>query len=601
MGYYENPPIIKPNDGYNAITAGIMSGSKAIAEGLMLRGERKRQQEKEDKLTIQKLQDQRNKTELYYNDQLSDWSKTHTKLGGGVDEQLEEIVKNSIQDAADAQILLGQETDKDERTRLKKIIRDTDVLMNNASIAGKAIAMDSATNRENNSALSYGRPGGFVVNGNKDQILPRTAFLNILGGLDGLYKDTSIQVKKDSTGTGFDIIVGGKLKDKGTDFGSITVNSSAYTKADAEGNGGFLSKVEGLDEFNKLTQKSFLDDKGKVLPVFYSDTYETVDLKSTGSTEAEGKDTWQLQGVRRLKEDDLKSKIRETAQVTAVGYLKSGKMQVVKNLIDYTLDKNIGFYEEKFIKDEKGNIRTTQDQEALLTELLTDSAFNTVTKNFEKTFENKKAIYWDPDSKRALKGRPSTEGSGTGEGKQPPTTYQEGYFNEIISGYTPKEGESLSAGQKNYATRSTLAKNLNKLSGKADKYLTKEELFKLYKAEPFVKQTSRGPVNTDMTIEEAYKKGKIEGDINKAFTSRFGNSYLYGKEGDGAYKAVKDYNIDKATDRIKLALDQTSDTGERKLLQGKLKDAKLKDWVDANPRKQNETIEQYYARANKSN
>ena len=102
-----------------------------------------------------------------------------------------------------------------------------------------------------------------------------------------------------------------------------------------------------------------------------------------------------------------------------------------------------------------------------------------------------------------------------------------------------------------------------------------------------------------MTIEEAHKKGKIEGDINKAFTSRFGKGYVFAKEGEGAYKAVK-YDVNSAVGRIKLALDQTADAGEKKLLQGKLKDAKLKDWTESNPRKENETLEQYYARANKS-
>jgi hypothetical protein len=595
MGYYENPPIIDQSSGYNAITAGILSGSKAIAEGFMLRGERKRQQEKEDKLTVQKLQDQRNKTELYYNNQLSDWSKVRTKLGGGVDEQLEAIVTRSIQDAADAQIDLGQETDVKERDRLKKIIRDTDLLMNNASVAGKAIAMDSATNRENNSALSYGKPGGYVVNGNKDQILPRTAFLDIVGGLDGLYTDTSVQVKKDSTGTGFDIVVSGKVKDKGINFDPITVNTSAYTKADTEGSGGFLSKVENLDEFNKTTQKSFLDDKGKILPIFYDSTYETVDLESKGSTEAVGKDTWQLQGVRRLNVDDLKSKIKETAQTTAIGYLKSGKTQVLKNLVDYTLDGDVGFYEDKFVKDEKGNIRTPQQQEALLAEMLANSAFNTVTKNFEKTLENRKEVYWDPDAKRALKGRPSKEGA-AGEDKQPPTTYQSDYYEDIIQGYRPKQGETLSAGQRNYKTRTDFVDNLNKLSGEQDKYITKEELLKLYKNQPY----KSGKFTTGLTMEEAFKEGKLEGTLEDKFNGVFGKGYVYAKEGEGAYKPVK-YNVNSAVDRIKLALDQTADSGEKKMLQSKLRDAKLKDWTEANPRKQNETLEQYSARANKSN
>jgi hypothetical protein len=592
MGYYENPPIIKPNEGYNAITAGIISGSKAIAEGLMLRGERKRQQEKEDKLTVQKLQDQRNKTELFYNDQLSDWSKSHVKLGGGVDEQLEVIVTESIRDAADAQIELSQETDKDERTRLKKIIRDTDILMNNASIAGKAMAMESAANRENNSALSYGKPGGYVVNGNKDQILPRTAFLDIVGGLDGLYKDTSIQVKKDSTGSGFDIIVGGKQKDTGIDFGSITVNSSAYTKADIEGNGGFLSKVESLDEFNKTTQKSFLDDKGKILTGFYDSTYETVDLQSRGSTEAGGKDTWQIQGGRRLKVDELKSKIKETAQATAVGYLKAGKTQVLKNLVEYTLGGDVGFYEDKFVKDEKGRIRTPEEQETMLTELLADSAFKTTTKNFEKTLEKGREVYWDPDSKIGLKGRPSTKEDK--EEKQPPTTYQGDYYENIIQGYKPEQGETLSAGQRNYKTRTNFVDDLNKLSGKQDKYITKEELLKLYKNQPY----KSGKFATGLTMEEAFKEGKLKGTLEEKFNGIFGKGYVYAKEGEGAYKPVK-YNVNSAVDRIKLALDQTADSGEKKMLQGKLKDAKLKDWMESNPRKSNETIEQYARRAPK--
>lgn len=593
MGYYENPPIIDQSSGYNAITAGILSGSKAIAEGFMLRGERRRQQEKEDKLTVQKLQDQRNKTELAYNAQLSDWSKTHVKLGGGVDEQIEEILKSKIQKAADAQIALSQETDEKKRAEYKKLIRDADGFMHNAATVGKAIAMDSATNRENNSAASYGKPGGWVVNGDANQIVQRTAFLDVVGGLDSLYENSSMQVQEDGTGTGFNIIVGGRVKGTDADFKSITVNSGAYLKADLEGNGGFLSKVESLDEFNKTTQKSFLDSKGKILPGFYSDTYETVDLKSKGSTEADGKDTWQLQGVRRLKEEDLKSKIRENASITATGYLKSGKTQVLNNLVDYTLGKDIGFYREKFLKDENGKDRTPADQQIMLTDLLADSAFKTVTKEFDTTTENGKEVYWDPDAKRALKGRPSKEGV-TGKDKQPPTTYQSDYYEDIIQGYRPKQGEMLSAGQRNYKTRTDFVDNLNKLSGKQDKYITKEELLKLYKNQPY----KSGKFATGLTMEEAFKEGKLEGTLEDKFNGIFGKGYVYAKEGEGAYKPVK-YNVNSAVDRIKLALDQTADASEKKMLQSKLRDAKLKDWMESNPRKSNETIEQYAKRAQK--
>jgi hypothetical protein len=80
----------------------------------------------------------------------------------------------------------------------------------------------------------------------------------------------------------------------------------------------------------------------------------------------------------------------------------------------------------------------------------------------------------------------------------------------------------------------------------------------------------------------------------------YGDSYIYSKEGEGTYKALKNYNLDNATDRIKLALNYTANTGERKALQGKLKDAKLSDWVRKNPKKRGESDELYAKRAQKS-
>lgn len=611
MGYYENPPIISPGEGYNAITAGILSGTKALAQGFMARGERIREREKEDRLTIQKLQNEKNKTDLHYNSVLSDWKKKHSQIGFGVDEQITTMVQKKIQDAADAQIALTVESDKDKRRGYLKLISDADVFMNNATEVSKSFAMESASWGET-SANSVGVAGGWTINGDLDQIKGRRAALEITNGRDGLYENKTMSVDEDGTGTGFNIKFTGRVKGETEDFTPVVINSASYLKSYNGGTGGFLSKVEGLDDFIKTSQKEILDDKGKIFTGLLEPKFETKDLPPQEGSSGRGiKDVYQIVEGQRVQTDYIRSKIKEAADIKAAGYLKADKQQSLSTLLEYTLKKEPGFYKNEFLRKETGvdtegkktyELRTVAEQQEMLSNLLTDSSLNKITNDFKYTYENGKKVFWGPDSKVEKKEKPTAASlEGDKPEKQPPTTYQEDYFNEIISGYTPKEGENISAGQRNYATRSTLAKNLNKLSGKADKYITKEELFKLYKAQPFVKETSRGPVNTDMTIEEAHKKGKIEGDINKAFTSRFGNSYLYGKEGDGAYKAVKDYNIDKATDRIKLALDQTSDTGERKLLQGKLKDAKLKDWVDANPRKNNETIEQYYARANKSN
>ena len=101
-----------------------------------------------------------------------------------------------------------------------------------------------------------------------------------------------------------------------------------------------------------------------------------------------------------------------------------------------------------------------------------------------------------------------------------------------------------------------------------------------------------------VTELEGESVGFLKGTLEEKFNGIFGKGYVYAKEGEGAYKPVK-YNVNSAVDRIKLALDQTADSGEKKMLQSKLKDAKLKDWMESNPRKSSETIEQYARRVPK--
>lgn len=592
MGYYENPPIINPSSGTNAITAGILSGAESIAKGLMLRGERKREQEKEDRLTIQKLQDQKNKTDLFYNDKLSDWSKTHSKVGYGVDDKVSSILQQKIQNAADAQIALTQENDKGKRSEYLKVIRDADGFMNNAANASKAIAMDSATWREGASSISVGVPGGWAINGNPEQIKSRRAALEIMGGLDGLYENTSMDVEEDGTGSGFNIKISGRVKGESKDFEPIVINSASYLKADAQGSGGFLSKVEDLDEFNKTVKKSIVDDKDKILPGYLSELRETVDLPSRGTSGGTVKDTYQIFGGQRLDVEGIKKQINATSSVKASAYLKADKEQSLRTLLDYTLKMQPGYYDEQF-----KTIGSPEAQKAKLSELLTESSFNTFTANLEKTTENGKTVYWGPDSKVQLKDKPTaTSLKEPGEPKEEPTTYKSSYYQEIINGYQPKSGDL--PGQIDYRNRKSLVDNLNKLSGKENKYTTREDIYNRWKNQGY----KSGTYVSGNTNEEEYKSGKMKGkDIKSAFNKLFPAGKVFVEDGANNYVPVKNYNINKAEDRIKLALDQTSDAGERKILQKSLSDARLQDWINVNPMKSGETQEQYAARARKFN
>lgn len=595
MGYYENPPIISPSESYNAITAGILSGSKALAQGFMLRGERRREKEKEERLTIQKLQDQKNKTDLFYNEKLSNWSKTHEKVGYGVDEQVTGILQNKIQMAADAQIALSQESDSTKRKEYLKLIRDADGFMENASTFSKTLAMESATWREGSPGVAVGVAGGWAINGsNQEQIKQRRAALEITGGLDGMYENPNMVVEEDGTGTGFNVVIKGRVKGEDKDFNPIVINSSSYLKSDAEGAGGFLSKIEGLDEFYKSSKKDVVDNKGKLLQGLLVQRPETVDLPAQPGSSGKGiRDVYQITEGQRLQTDAIKAKIKSNADIKASAYLKADKSQNLRALLDYTLEKQPGYYDEEFSK-----LPTVEAKQKLLSDLLTESSFNTITKDLHYTVENGEKVYWGPDSQVTKKEKPTaTELGGTKPEKQAPTTYQEDYYKDIITGYKPKEGEKLTAGQKNYRTRVGFVETLNKLSGEQDKYITREDLLKAYKNSPY----KSGKFATGLTISEAYKKGKLEGNVEDKFNEVFGQGYVFSKKGEGAYKPIKGYDVNSSVDRIKLALDQTAGSGEKKMLQGKLQDAKISDWFANNPIKSGESEEAYINRARKNN
>lgn len=589
MGYYESPPIIQPSRGSEIISASIANAASSIAQGLIASGERKRQEEKERKLTIQKLQDRKNETDLYYNDKLSDWAAKETPVNNAVDKKIYDIIQQKITLAADSRIALLNETDATKRQEYLKNIRNADGALTNAASFSKLMAQQTATWRLDTKAVKVGTPGGHVVNGKNDrEILDNTATLEILGGMDAMYKDTSIDVGEDENGDGFVLKVSGKHGD-GNIF-NVAIKSRDYIKADAESEDGLLVPVEGLDTFHTQAKLDIVDKKGNVYEGYLNPNRETVDLPSKGTSGGVGRDIYQITNGQRLQDKAIKAKINETSQVTASGILSADSPSRLRTLLNYTLKQGIGFYDDSF----KG--KTPEEQKTILSSILTEKAFTEMTKGLEQTEENGQKVYWNPTADIKLKDKISAaQAAGPKEAKEPAENYKTEYYDSIIQGYTPTPDEKITSGQQNYRTRASLVDHLNKLSGANSKYLTREEVFKRYENSPYKDEDGDA---TGQTIKEAYEKGDVKGDIKTAFNKIIGAGEILIKEGKG-YKPVKGYDVNSATGRVKLALDQTSDAGERKILQEKIKDARLMDWVKKNPRKASETQEQYAARARK--
>lgn len=598
MGYYDNPPIIDFSKGYD-YSQGILNASNAFVQGMNTRAERKRELEQQKELTIKRLQERKYEVDLAYNDKLSDWSGKQKNTNTEVDNQIYGIVQEAITTAADNRIRLLNETNPAKRQEYLQSIRDADALMTNTGQFAKILAGQVATWRLNTPAIKVGEIGGNVINGaDETEILDNTAVVEVLGGMDKNYTDTNIKVER--SGDSILLHVSGKRKKGGVGPGkelivdfNKTINSNTFNSADEDANNGFLLPVESDDTFIKQAKEVVFDEKGKnIIPGLLSQTHYTFDLNSKGNSDAKGGgDVYQIKDGRMLQEDAIKAEINKKAEITATGLIAAAgsKPATLRTYINYTLKKGPEYFDKNF-----KNIKDPELQKQELTKMLTEHAWSKMTRELESSTVNGKQVYWAPDPNISIKGKESVNADKQEEEQEVP--YQTEYYDSLISGYTPAAGERATGAQIAYRTRANLVNTLNDLSGKTDRFITKEELEKQYANAPY----KSGNYDTGLTIAEAIAKGKVKGTVKDLVKKIYGDSYVYTKEGEGNYKALKNYNLDSAADRIKLALNYTANAGERKALQGKLKEAKLMDWVRKNPKKAGESQEAYAKRAQKS-
>jgi hypothetical protein len=603
MGYYDNPPIIDFSKGYD-YSQGIINASNAFVQGMNARADRKRQEEQQQELTIKRLQERKYEVDLAYNDKLSDWSGKQKNTNTEVDNQIYGIVQEAITTAADNRIRLLNETNPAKRQEYLQSIRDADALMTNTGQFAKVLAGQVATWRLNTPAIKVGEIGGNVINGKDEtEILDNTAVVEVLGGMSKDYTDTNIKVER--SGDSILLNVSGKRMKGGSGPGNKlmvdfnkTINSNTFNAADEDANNGFLLPVESDDTFIKQAKETIFDEKGKnIIPGFLAQTSFTVDLNSKnidsqGRPTKGDKDIYQITNGKMLEETAIKAEIAKKAEITATGLIAASgsKPATLRTYINYTLKKGPTFYDKEF------SILKPDAQKEALTKMLTDHAWGKMTREFETSTVNNKKVYWAPGFGESTKAKPSTTGGGGKQEEQQEPTYLAEYYDNLINGYKPQPGEQVNGAKAAYRTRSGLVSTLNDLSGKVDRFITREDLEKQYANSPYIV----GNFDTKLTISEAIAKGKIKGTVKDFVKKIYGDSYIYTKEGEGTYKALKKYNIENATDRIRLALDYTANAGEKKQLQGKLKEAKLMDWVRKNPIKTGESQEAYAQRANKS-
>jgi len=393
MGYYENPPILNLNPGADKITAGIMDAADSISKALLKRGEDRREEEKQRKLSIQKIQEEKNKTDLYYSEKLSDWEIKNPLDNSDINSQIRAMLKDKIKMAADAKIALTMESDPTKREEYLKHITNANKFMDVAAKAGKGFAMETATYGET-SAIAMNVPGGWAVTGDMAKRKDRTSALDIMSRRTGNFESQGIKLI--DKGDTFDVEFYGKRKGEEGEF-RTSINASDYLNSDENGNSGLLYKVENSNEFFDEATKTVLDSKsGKIYDNFIAENEQDVNLGNG----------YQLAKARKLDLDAVRSEIYKKADIKASGYLKANKNTDMWSLVNWTLGMGEGYYETKFPRDQAPAV-----QQEALAQLLTEKAVGNMTKKFRKTNDGQDIwVSGEPQRVKEVKAKGATGG-----------------------------------------------------------------------------------------------------------------------------------------------------------------------------------------------
>ena len=425
MGYYENPPILNLNSGADKITAGIMDAADSISKAFIKRGEDRREEEKERKLSIQKIQDAKNRTDLEYAETLSNWEIKNPSDNSDISTQARAMLQSKIKLAADAKIALTMETDPAKREEYLKHITNANKFMDVAAKAGKGFGMEAATYGDT-SAIAMNVPGGWAVTGDGETRRNRTYALDIMSKRTGGFENSGVRLI--DKGDHFDAEFYGKRKGEETEF-KTTISSLDYLNSDENGNGGLLHKVENANEFFTDAKKSVYDaESGRILDKMVDPELKTVDIGNG----------YQLAEAKRLNLPLATEEIRKKAAIKASGYMKANKPSDMWSLVNWTLGMGEGYYENKFLKADDGRLLTTEEQQAKLTNLLTEKAVANMTGTLRKT-NNGQDIWVSGIEQRVKEGKitKGTSGGKVTESTAPRSNrvFSEDEVNEYVKEY----------------------------------------------------------------------------------------------------------------------------------------------------------------------
>jgi hypothetical protein len=161
-----------------------------------------------------------------------------------------------------------------------------------------------------------------------------------------------------------------------------SINVVDYINSVNSGTGGFLQKIDEVKDYTDQAMKGITDPKSKqILGDFLVPGERSAKRKM-------GDDRQRAIYGQVVDEEKVMDKIREQAQITAKGYLTAGGTANLRALLNSTLKQGTKFYDGVFKdKDEPTQLR-------ILTDVLAENTFSTMTRDMEYSYENGKKIFY---------------------------------------------------------------------------------------------------------------------------------------------------------------------------------------------------------------
>jgi len=567
---YENPRQLYTGiDPASAYLEGFQKQS-AIDEKRRkeLEAEQERKRAEEQRL-IEKMQRVQGDADVWNLEQMNKLA-TAPKTSA-IQDELMKTLNDRIDIATQAQIYLKtQFGDQEKRNSAKKAIQDYYDLLNLTSETTKSFVATGQYWKENATKIG----SKITILGDTPEDIANNQFL--VNALGGIYSNADFEMVYDQDKNDIMVKVSGyeprRMQDGKLvegDYREKYISARAWNANVNEGdNFSFISSVPQLvNESLEMMKPADRTKAGNGLGVLlangqYADKYWSDQVIFRDRINYEGsKSSKKTEEIRQYLNLDL---VRQDLESILTAKVKGVNTNVQQAANGWNIDlKKLN----EGIENDYQNVQPTEEQykEALFNQLIQSTTTGLVQDEQGRWYKSGSKSIIQPETKKQV---------------TPNIGYRAQYYNNIILG-----GDNPTK---------VVLDNMFKIEGPKGRYMPKDEIYDFWLDNEHNKKVANSKSNKDYYQD----KGMDPREVFEKLAPK-----------DGLYKIINsrpvyagDYNFDSAVDRLKFALDNTTQS-ERKAIENEtilMTRARKIDWMNSNPKKEGETDTEYVKRMEKA-